>query len=70
MPKRLPGDKRQQFGHNVSFSQRRTPKTWKPNFQTKTLVIDGKKQTLKLSVHAIRTLRKKTASKPVPKPQV
>lgn len=52
-------DKGKQFGHNVSFSQRKTQKIWKPNLQTKTLVIDGKKVTLKLSTHALRTLRKK-----------
>jgi large subunit ribosomal protein L28 len=51
--------KGKQFGHNVSFSLRRTPKVWKPNLQTKTLVIDGKKVKMKLSTQAIRTLKKK-----------
>ena len=51
--------KGKQFGHNVSFSLRRTPKTWKPNLQTKTVVIDGKKVRMKLSTSAIRTLKKK-----------
>lgn len=51
--------KGKQFGHNVSFSLRRTPKTWKPNLQTKTLIIDGKKVKMKLSTQAIRTLKKK-----------
>jgi large subunit ribosomal protein L28 len=51
--------KGKQFGHNVSFSLRRTPKTWKPNLQTKTVVVDGKKVRMKLSTSAIRTLKKK-----------
>jgi len=51
--------KGKQFGHNVSFSQRHTKKVWKPNLQTKTVVVDGKKVTLKISTQAIRTLKKK-----------
>ena len=51
--------KGKQYGKNVSFSQRHTNKTWKPNLQTKTLIIDGKKTRLKLSTQAIRTLKKK-----------
>jgi large subunit ribosomal protein L28 len=56
---RLPFDKKgKQYGHNVSFSQRHTQKVWKPNLQTKTLIIDGKKVKVKLSAQAIRTLKK------------
>jgi len=51
--------KGKQFGSNVSFSQRHTKKVWKPNLQTKTLVIDGKKTKMKLSTSAIRSLKKK-----------
>lgn len=51
--------KGKQFGRNVSFSQRHTPKVWKPNLQKKTLVVDGKKVQLKVSTQAIRTLKKK-----------
>ncbi len=47
------------FGHNVSFSQRRTKRVFKPNLQKKTLVIDGKKVKMNLSTQAIRTLKKK-----------
>lgn len=58
--KRLDFDnKGKQHGHNVSFSQRHTKKTWKPNLQVKTLVIDGKKVRTKLSTSAIRSLKKK-----------
>ena len=51
--------KGKQFGHNVSFSLRRTKKVWKPNLQTKTVVVDGKKVRLKVSTAAIRTMKKK-----------
>ena len=51
--------KGKQFGHNVSFSLRRTPKVWKPNLQKKTLFINGQKIRLKISAHALRTLKKK-----------
>ena len=52
-------NKGKQYGHNVSFSQRRTRKVWKPNLQTKTLLIDGKKVTMEVSTSALRTLKKK-----------
>jgi large subunit ribosomal protein L28 len=58
--------KGKQFGSNVSFSQRHTKKVWKPNLQTKTVVVDGKKVTMKLSTQAIRTLKKKGLLGPVP----
>jgi large subunit ribosomal protein L28 len=51
--------KGKQYGHNVSFSQRRTQKIWKPNLQKKTLIIEGRKVTMKISTQAIRTLKKK-----------
>ena len=51
--------KGKQYGSNISFSQRHTKKVWKPNLQTKTLIVDGKKITLKISTQAIRTLKKK-----------
>jgi large subunit ribosomal protein L28 len=51
--------KGKQFGSNVSFSQRHTKKVWKPNLQSKTIVVDGRKIQLKISTQAIRTLKKK-----------
>ncbi len=51
--------KGKQFGHNVSFSQRHTKKVWKPNLQTKTMIVDGQKVRMKVSTQAIRTLKKK-----------
>jgi large subunit ribosomal protein L28 len=51
--------KGKQYGHNVSFSMRHTKKTWKPNLQTKTVMIDGKKVKMKISTQGIRMLKKK-----------
>jgi large subunit ribosomal protein L28 len=51
--------KGKQYGSNVSFSQRHTKKVWKPNLQTKTLVIDGKKVKLRVSAQGLRILKKK-----------
>lgn len=51
--------KGKQYGHNVSFSQRHTQKIWKPNLQSKTIVVDGRRLRLKISTQAIRTLKKK-----------
>lgn len=50
--------KGKQFGNNVSHSMRHTKRDWKPNLQTKTLVIDGQKVRLKLAASTIRTLNK------------
>ncbi len=58
--RRLDFDKKgKQHGHNVSFSQRRTNRVWKPNLQTKTLTVDGKKVKVKISTAALRSLKKK-----------
>jgi large subunit ribosomal protein L28 len=51
--------KGKQFGNNISFSQRHTKKVWKPNLQTKSVIVDGQKVTMRLSTQAIRTLKKK-----------
>jgi len=51
--------KGKQFGHNVSFSQRKTKRVWKPNLQKKTFMVNGKKVTMKLSAQGIRILKKK-----------
>jgi len=57
--------KGKQYGSNVSFSQRHTKKVWKPNLQTKTIMVDGRKDQMKLSTQAIRTLSKKGLLTPV-----
>jgi large subunit ribosomal protein L28 len=51
--------KGKQHGHNVSHSKRHTKRVWKPNLQTKTLVVDGKKVRVKISTTALRSLKKK-----------
>lgn len=51
--------KGKQFGHNVSFSLRRTNRVFKPNLQKKTFEVNGQKVTMTLSTQAIRTLKKK-----------
>ena len=51
--------KGKQFGHNVSFSLRRTKRVFKPNLQKKTFDLNGQKITMVLSTQAIRTLKKK-----------
>lgn len=51
--------KGKQYGHNVSFSLRRTKRVFKPNLQKKTFVVNGQKITMILSTKAIRTLKKK-----------
>ncbi|HSX35855.1 MAG TPA: 50S ribosomal protein L28 [Patescibacteria group bacterium] len=51
--------KGKQFGNNVSFSQRHTKKVWNANLQKKTLIVDGRKVTLKISTQALRTLKRK-----------
>ncbi len=47
------------YGHNVSFSQRKTRKVFKPNIQKKTLVVDGHKVKINVAASTLRTLKKK-----------
>ena len=47
------------YGHNVSFSQRKTRKVFKPNVHKRTLVINGQKTKANVSNSALRTLKKK-----------
>ncbi len=51
--------KSKMYGYNVSFSQRKTRKVFKPNVQKKTMIIDGRKQKVNVSTSALRTLKKK-----------
>lgn len=50
--------KGKQYGHNVSFSQRKSQKIWKPNLHKQTFLLDGKKVTMKVSAQGLRTLKK------------
>ena len=47
------------YGHNVSFSQRKTRKVFKPNVQKKTLIVDGQKLKVNVAASTLRTLKKK-----------
>ena len=47
------------YGHNFSFSQRKTRKVFKPNVTKRTLVINGQKVKANVSTSALRTLKKK-----------
>jgi len=47
------------YGHNVSFSQRKTRKVFKPNVHKKTLNINGQKVKVNISTSSLRTLKKK-----------
>lgn len=47
------------YGHNVSFSQRKTRKVFQPNIQKKTMIVDGHKQKVNVSTSALRTMKKK-----------
>jgi large subunit ribosomal protein L28 len=47
-----------QFGHNVSFSKRRTNRMFKPNIQSRKFVIDGVSKRLKVCTGCLRTMVK------------
>ena len=42
------------YGHNVSFSQRKTRKVFKPNVQKRTFIIDGRKVKLNVAASTLR----------------
>jgi large subunit ribosomal protein L28 len=46
------------FGHNVSHSNVRTKRQWKPNIQKVTIYRDGKHQRMRLCTRCLRTLHK------------
>lgn len=50
--------KKKQHGHNVSFSQRKTNRVWKPNLQTKRLQISGTSLKMRICTQCLRTLTK------------
>ncbi len=47
-----------QFGHNVSFSQKKTNRQFKPNIQRITVYEDGRKVRKHLCARCIKTLSK------------
>ena len=51
--------KRPKAGNKISHSQRHTKRTFTPNVKKKTLVINGRKVRMKISMRALKTLEKK-----------
>jgi large subunit ribosomal protein L28 len=47
-----------QFGRNVSFSKRRTNRTFKPNVQSKVMVVDGQRRHMNVCTQCLRTMVK------------
>jgi large subunit ribosomal protein L28 len=50
--------KKPQFGHNVSFSKRRTNRMWRPNIQTTTVMVEGRPKKVTVCARCLRTLSK------------
>ncbi len=50
--------KTKQFGHNVSFSQRKTNRAFKPNLQIKHLQLGPNKVKVKICTQCLRRLKK------------
>ncbi|MBP1466098.1 50S ribosomal protein L28 [Candidatus Chloroploca sp. M-50] len=51
--------KKPSFGHNVSFSKRRTNRMWRPNIQKTTITNkDGSSVQVKACTQCIRTMSK------------
>lgn len=51
-------NKGKQFGHNVSFSQRKTAKVWKPNLQKQYINLGASRVQVKMCTQCMRTLAK------------
>lgn len=47
-----------QFGRNVSFSKRRTNRTFKPNVQSRRFVVDGVSRKMNVCTQCLRTMTK------------
>ena len=47
--------KGKQYGHNVSFSLRRTKRTFKPNLQKVRILVDGKPKKVWVSARALKS---------------
>jgi large subunit ribosomal protein L28 len=50
--------KKPSFGHNVSHSNRKTPRRWLPNIQKTSVVINGVARSIHACTRCIRTARK------------
>ena len=47
-----------QFGHNVSFSKRRTNRQFRPNVSKRTVVVNGQSRKLSVCTQCLKTLNK------------
>jgi len=47
-------------GNSVSHSNRKTRKTWLPNLQKSSLIIEGKTKSMKVCTRCLRTNKTKT----------
>jgi large subunit ribosomal protein L28 len=47
-----------QFGHNVSHSDNKIKRQWKPNLQKMTVMHEGKRQRMYVCTRCVRTLGK------------
>ncbi|MCW5880683.1 MAG: 50S ribosomal protein L28 [Anaerolineae bacterium] len=50
--------KSRQYGHNVSFSKRRTNRDWKPNVRRATVTVNGSEKRINVCMKCLKTLRK------------
>lgn len=50
--------KTKSFGHNVSFSKRRTNREFKPNVHRKRIVLNGETRRLNICTRCLRTMNK------------
>ena len=50
--------KEPRFGHNVSFSKKRTDRMWRPNIQTTTIMVKGRPEKIRVCTRCLRTLNK------------
>ncbi|MCM8749049.1 50S ribosomal protein L28 [Thermomicrobiaceae bacterium CFH 74404] len=46
------------FGHNVSHSNRKTNRKFKPNIQPVTILVDGVRRRMRICTRCLRTLHK------------
>ena len=46
------------YGHNVSHSNRKTNRTWKPNIRKVKMTINGNTKTISLCSRCLRTMKK------------
>ncbi|GBD16261.1 50S ribosomal protein L28 [bacterium HR26] len=46
------------FGHNVSHSNRKTNRKFKPNVQPVTIMVDGVRRRMRICTRCLRTLYK------------